>query len=78
MPNISDPLQHKNFVRRLKDCEYATEHAPYMLTSWEFTFIRDMREKFDERETMADLGITPWSPTTSQWNTLDEIHRKIA
>jgi hypothetical protein len=73
MPNLADSLQCKQFVAKLEKCEAISDN---LLSQWESTFIQDMREKFETRETMIDLGMNPWNPTANQINTLSEIAGK--
>lgn len=71
MPNISDSLMRKKFVEYLERCESSN-----MPDEWEARFVRDMRDKFEDRERMSDLGMTPWNPSVNQWNTLKLIAEK--
>lgn len=73
MPNISDSLQHRNFAAALAKCERKT----HLLNNWEQQFVEGLAEKFATREFATDLGMTPWNPTTNQWNTLMDIARKV-
>lgn len=63
---VGSQLSH--FVTRL----HAAERCNF-LTDWEQTFVNDMRLRFDKRESMEDMGMTPWSPSRNQWATLTEI-----
>lgn len=65
--------QLERFVRRLEKAEKNTR----FMTDWEQTFIRDMRAKFESRETAEDLGCPVWNPTVNQWNTLSEITERL-
>lgn len=69
MANLADSLQCKQFVEKLTKCESNYRN----LTDWESKFISSLRESFDMREQMMDLGMTPWNPSSSQLNTLSEI-----
>lgn len=74
VPNLSDSFTMRMFNSRMEKAEaYCKSNRS---SQWEDEFIRDMREKFESREVMMDLGVTPWSPTASQWNTLGEISER--
>lgn len=74
VPSLSDAGHMRRFVARLEKAEaYCKTNRS---SQWEDQFVADMREKFESREVMADLGVTPWSPTASQWNTLGEISQR--
>lgn len=66
MPNISDSLMLTKFLASLRHCESELKR----MSDWEQKFVKDLREKFEERETMIDMGVTPWNPSANQWNTL--------
>ena len=74
--NLAHTDNSKRFVAMLEKCE-AWGYGKVALTPWEARFISDMRNNFDARETQADLGMTPWSPTMNQWNTLHGIASKL-
>lgn len=67
--------QLERFVRRLEHLE--APHRQVSLSEWERQFVKDMREKFESRETAEDLGCQVWNPSVSQWNTLSEIAEKV-
>lgn len=69
MPNLADSLQCNTFVTKLVACERRVNE----MSDWERQFISDMREKFDMREDQLDMGVNPWNPSSTQWNTLGEI-----
>ena len=74
VPSLSDAGYMRRFVKRLEAAEaYCKTNRS---SQWEDQFVADMREKFESREVMQDLGVTPWSPTASQWNTLGEISQR--
>lgn len=78
MPNISDSLMHRKFTDNL---DAATKYqATQYVSQWEDKFVDDIREKYESRDVMMDMGLTPWNPTARQWNTLAEIaerYRKL-
>jgi hypothetical protein len=63
------------FVTKLETCEAPL--ATRWMTDWEQQFVKDLREKFDARADMEDMGLTPWNPTSNQWNTLSAIAEKV-
>lgn len=69
--NLSDSLQCSNFLTKL----VALERVKHLLSDWEQDFIEQMRTNFEERDSQLDLGITPWTPSAKQWNTLSELAR---
>lgn len=73
MPNISDSLQCRNFLKMLTKCEDESRQ----LNQGEDRFVAQMRESFEAREDQIDLGITPWNPTVSQWNWLSDIYDRV-
>lgn len=72
MPNLSDSLQCTTFVRRLE----FVEGLGMQLREWESNFVKDMRRLFETREDAMDQGMTPWSPSVKQWNTLIDIEER--
>jgi hypothetical protein len=75
MPNLCDGLQCHQFVEKLEKCESIADN---LLTQFESDFIASMRDNFESREAMIDLGMTGWSPSANQINTLSEIAGKFA
>ena len=71
MPNLSDSLMRRKFVEYLEKCERSN-----IPDEWEARFVRDMRDKFEDRDRMTDLGISAWNPNANQWNTLKLIAEK--
>lgn len=71
MPNLADSLMRRKFVEKLEQCERKT-----LKNDWEERFVNDMRERFEAREDMIDLGVSPWNPSANQWNTLSLIAEK--
>lgn len=74
--NLADSRNCGIFVTRLERCERAGKMNG-RLTDWERNFIADLRDNFDSREDAEDMGMTPWNPSTNQWNTLFEIAEKV-
>lgn len=75
VPSLSDAGHMRRFVARLEKAEaYCKTNRS---SQWEDQFVADMREKFESREIMMDMGVTPWSPTASQWNTLSDIAGRL-
>lgn len=72
--NLADERNRSKFVAMLEKCE---PHVDRVLDNWESKFVSDMRERFDARDDMLDMGMTPWNPTVSQWNTLHGIASKL-
>lgn len=64
------------FVLMLDACETHARRSN-QFDDWERSFIESMREKFNSREDAFDFGLTPWSPTSNQWNTLKNLSEKI-
>lgn len=73
MPRLDDKWMLTNFVKML---EKAEEIPDNILTDFEVDFIASIRDKFDARESQADLGIPLWNPSANQWNTLKLICEK--
>jgi hypothetical protein len=73
--NLADSTVCAKFVVMLERAERMSKQNA-RLTDWELTFVNDMRDRFDAREDQSDMGMQPWNPTTSQWNTLHEIQGK--
>lgn len=71
--NLADSTNCAKFSAMLTT---ATTHLRF-LSDWEEKFVTDMEDKFSERETQVDLGMTPWNPTVNQWNTLHGIVSKL-
>jgi hypothetical protein len=74
MPNISDNHQCDLFLAKLRICERNVSR----MSDWEQKFVGDIREKFESREDAFDLGLTPWSPSANQWNTLSLLAEEYA
>jgi hypothetical protein len=75
MPNLADTKLRENFVRKLEAAEKLQGKG--LVTEWEAKFIESLREKFELRDAMLDLGVDPWNPSASQWNTLGEIAAQL-
>jgi hypothetical protein len=75
MPNLADTKLRENFVCKLEAAEKLK--AKGLTTQWEAEFVDSMREKFELRDAMLDLGVDPWNPSASQWNTLSEIAAQL-
>lgn len=74
MPNISDSLQLTRFTAALEQCK----QAPYgVLSDWDRQFVSDIADRFEARDTQADLGLTLWNPSVNQWNQLMQIRDKV-
>jgi hypothetical protein len=71
--NLANQTMRESFLEKLERCEANIN----MMPDYEAGFIRDMRRKFDERETQEDLGINPWNPSARQWNFLTHIYDMV-
>lgn len=75
VPNLSDSFTMRMFVGKLEQAEaYCKTNRS---SQWEDQFVSDIREKFESRDVMMDMGVTPWSPTASQMNTLSDIAGRL-
>lgn len=61
------------FVRRLQRCERFIDE----LDDYDQGFVKDMRKKFEERESQMDMSITPWTPSAKQYNYLLSVAEKV-
>ena len=75
MPNLADTKLRENFVRKLEAAEKLSNKG--LVTAWEEKFVDSLRENFELRDAQLDLGVDPWNPTASQWNTLGEIAAQL-
>ena len=73
MPDLNDPFMNSKFESKLEQCE-ASDHR---LSDWERNFIESLRERYDSREAMEELGHDGWSPTVKQWNQLSSIAERV-
>lgn len=73
MPTLCDSGIRAKFLNMLQHCERLPTHT---LNDWEVDFIRDLRSRFDKRDDDVDFGLTPWSPSVRQWNSLHEIYHR--
>lgn len=61
-----DRFAQRLFITRLA----AAEDRIRTLNQTEREFVQSMREAYNERETMSQLGVRPWEPTAKQLNWL--------